>query len=117
LAIKHEQYGALYDYLKHLGTLSTGSILLITGFLEKLFKQPEWKVLVGVSLVGFMLTVVFSVIVHSITVAEHGLFYDEDSKNIPTWVGWLSLVILGLLWLSFLTAIVSFTVFSLKNLY
>ena len=31
------------DYLKHLTTLSTGSILLIATFLEKLFSQPRWK--------------------------------------------------------------------------
>ena len=32
----------MYEYWKHLSTLSTGSIILLAAFLEKLFIQPRW---------------------------------------------------------------------------
>ena len=113
---KSEQYTALYDYLKHLSTLSTGSILVITAFLEKLFTQPEWKISVGISLVGFLLTVVGVIIFHSITVIEQTL-YSEDESNIPDWLGMTGLISILISWFSFIVAIVSMTVFALKNLY
>ncbi len=41
------------DYLKLLTTLSTGAILIIVAFLDKVFKSPQWVVLIAVSLGGF----------------------------------------------------------------
>jgi hypothetical protein len=41
------------DFFKHLTTLDTGSILLLAAFLEKLFSNPHWKILVAVSFFGF----------------------------------------------------------------
>jgi hypothetical protein len=46
-----------YDFIKHLTTISAGSILLIIGFLEKLFPVPQWKLFVIISLVAFALTI------------------------------------------------------------
>ena len=46
----HEESWKLqYDIYKHLTTLSTGSILLLITFLEKLFARPIWKWLVIVA--------------------------------------------------------------------
>jgi len=33
-----------FDSMKHLTTLSTGSVLLLVTFLEKLFSSPRWRV-------------------------------------------------------------------------
>lgn len=59
---KHARNLASYQYeqefYKHLATLSTGSIVLIVTFLEKLFTKPEAKAFVGVSLVAFCLSIV-----------------------------------------------------------
>ena len=51
-----EQTKALIEYFKHLTTLSTGSIVLITTFLEKLFANPSWRLAVVISIAGFMLS-------------------------------------------------------------
>ncbi len=51
----------IFDALKHLTTLSTGSIVLMTTFIDKLFKQPEWNIFIGASYIGFSLTVILSV--------------------------------------------------------
>ena len=49
-----EVYKIEFEYLKHLTTISTGSILLIVAFLEKLFKHPESKYLIAISLCCFL---------------------------------------------------------------
>ena len=56
-----EYIKALLEYLKHLTTLSTGSIVLTTTFLEKLFQNPLWKTAVVVSLIGFMTSIISSI--------------------------------------------------------
>ena len=54
------------DYIKHLNTLSTGSILLLVTFLEKIFTNPHYKWLVIVSLICFLLSVIGGVILKTI---------------------------------------------------
>ena len=51
-----------YDYFKYLITLSTGSILIIIGILEKVFTCPQTlvKVLIMISITGFAVTIIFS---------------------------------------------------------
>jgi O-antigen/teichoic acid export membrane protein len=50
-----------FESMKHLTTLSTGSILLLVTFLEKLFSNPRWKALIAVTLVSFVVSIVCSV--------------------------------------------------------
>lgn len=54
-----------FEYLQYLTTLSTGSILLIATFWEKLSAKPAWKPAVALSLAGFMLTVLSSTFVYT----------------------------------------------------
>jgi hypothetical protein len=51
----------VYDSMKHLTTLNTGSILLLVTFLEKLFSNPRWNALIAVSLISFVASIVCSV--------------------------------------------------------
>jgi hypothetical protein len=44
-----ERYKSIAEYLRHITALSTGSIVLISTFLEKLFPQPQWKCLEVIS--------------------------------------------------------------------
>src|SRR5687768_7184045 len=67
-ASRLEFHKAFYDYLKHLSTLATGSIVLLAATLEKLFAQPRWKPLVMVSVAGFLVTIVASVLAYSLMV-------------------------------------------------
>ena len=46
-----------FEWCKHIATLSTGSILLMVSFLEKLSKQPEWKFLLPVALSAFIFAI------------------------------------------------------------
>ena len=51
---RQEGQKLLYDAFKHLTTLSTGSILILATFLEKFFREPEWKILIAFVFVGFI---------------------------------------------------------------
>jgi hypothetical protein len=51
----------VYDSYKHMTTLSTGSIVLLSTFLEKLFQKPDWRFLVIIAFLSFVISVVASV--------------------------------------------------------
>lgn len=100
-----------HDFLKHLTTLSTGSIVLTVGLLEKLFTSPEWKALVAVSVVAFAVSILSAILVKVQIISQiYGAMPPTDSKGIswfvmiPTMtafvafaVGVLSLVIFGVI--------------------
>jgi hypothetical protein len=109
---KTKQTEAYVEYLKHLTTLSTGSIVLIAAFLEKLFSKPVWKLTVAVSLIGFMVSVVSSVISYTIFIEFH-IEADEPS---PRWSDVIVLAAMLLTWVGFLVGILSLAIFALKNL-
>lgn len=48
-----------FDAIKHLTTLSTGSIVLLVAFLEKIFREEQhWRILIGAALICFILSIV-----------------------------------------------------------
>lgn len=105
------------DFLKHLTTLSTGSILLIGTFLEKLFARPAWKAAVIVALSGFLVSVIGSVLSFSALVVWSPN-WDDDAKdhwgNRPE--GTIAGIGIWIAWIGFLAGIVSLTLFTVKNL-
>lgn len=107
-----EAYTTLFDYLKHITTLCTGSILLMVAFLEKLFTTPEWKACVAVSLISFVLSVVCSLI-GQVAVIE----MIDDRKTVASWAHPLFWRMIIGVWISFVVGLVSLLVFALKNLY
>ena len=104
---------ALIEYWKHLTTLSTGSIILITTFLEKLFQNPLWKTAVIISLIGFMVSVLSSIIAYTIAVIFE---LPETREETPDWASTLGGLGLIFTWVGFLTGILSLAVFALRNL-
>lgn len=50
-----------FDLLKQVTTLSTGSAILVATLVDRLFHEPKGKVLVAVSLLGFLVALGFSV--------------------------------------------------------
>jgi hypothetical protein len=44
----------LHDTFKNITTLSTGSILLLVTFVERLFTNPQGKLLIGIAFAGFI---------------------------------------------------------------
>lgn len=111
-----EHFKSLFDYLKHLSTLATGSILLIATFLEKLFKEPLWSWCVGISVSALFLSLVASLVAYSITVLnfprnDHGkgsASMSELEKNL--FAGGIIIT-----WLSFLIGIGTMALFFLVN--
>jgi lipid-A-disaccharide synthase-like uncharacterized protein len=105
-----EYHKALLDYLKHITTLSTGSIILIATFLEKIFQKPMWKAAVVVSLIGFMVSTLFATIAYTI-----GLIFEFPKQETPGNLAALGMLSLILTWLGFLVGILSLAIFALRN--
>ncbi len=53
-----EAQKVIFDYIKHITTLDTGAIVLLTALLEKFFKTPEWKILITLTFSGFILSII-----------------------------------------------------------
>ncbi len=102
------------DFLKHLSTLNTGSILIIVTFLENLFKHPEWKFLVGISLVAFIVSILGCVTAHLASVAD---IDSQFSKKNHKGVFFLQTITLLMSYGGFLVGLIFLTVFGLKNLF
>jgi hypothetical protein len=102
-----EYHKAFCEYLRFLITLSTGSLVLLTTFLER-FTQPEWKVSVGIALGGFATSVVTAVVAYTVAVLHLG----KDMGNSAILFG----LGLFLTWICFLIGIVSLAGFALVNL-
>ena len=106
-----EAYTSLLDYLKHISSLSTGSILLIVAFLEKLFVHPEWRIFIGISLVSFLLTIIATVAAQAFVVEQ--IDFEKASEKVKRYTG----IVIICMWAFFLIGLTSLIVFALKNLY
>lgn len=102
----------LFDYLKHMTTLSTGSILLQLAFLEKVFSQPRWKGLVAISLVSFSASIIGAVVVHTTLMGTHidSAKWERTEKRVVAFA-------LLSVWLGFLAGVVTLVIFALRNLF
>lgn len=108
-----EVYKIEFDYLKHLTTVSTGAILLIVAFLEKIFLQPTYKPAVSVSLVCFLVTIILCAI------AQASIIEKASEKKDLSWrnkVQNLTVSLFLLALCSFVVGMVSLVIFGLKNL-
>jgi hypothetical protein len=102
----------LYDAFKHLTTLSTGSVLLLATFLEKFFKEPEWKALIAVTFLGFIASIVSAFV--TMLALSDSVFNQEVKTETGSRIGaagfCFSLI-------TFIIGIVSLVAFVLKNFY
>lgn len=101
------------DYIKQITTLSTGSILLLTAFLEKLFSRPAWKLAVVVAFVGFLSSVVGAILAHTMLVESKQFFVSENVP--PTSTGRLFLTSLVVMWGGFLIGMTALGIFAVRN--
>ena len=60
--LKFESHKLLFELMKHVTTLATGSSLLVTAVVEKMFPEPESIWLVVVSLFGFLAALLCSLV-------------------------------------------------------
>ena len=100
------------DYLKHLTTLATGSIVLISTFIEKFAPHPRWRLAVVLSLLGFLVA-----IIGALAAMTDLVFYAARSDGSRwTWLVVMGRVGLIVAWTGFCVGITSLTLFTLKNL-
>jgi hypothetical protein len=105
--LRLEAINSTIDYLKHLTALSTGSLVLIAIFWEKLSTKPVWKNAIAVSIGGFMLCILSSVFFH--TYAIYAITRPSMDRG---YTGYL----LHSTWFGFLAGISGLVIFALKNI-
>jgi hypothetical protein len=98
-----------YDVFKHLTTLSTGSILILATFLESFFTDPQWKALIVVSLVSFIVCIVSAVLMMFFQ-AGAVLVLKEQTNRVEKTSFFVTMA-------SFLLGIISFVAFAVVNFY
>ena len=69
--IEQRHIDRLIDYLKQFITLSTGSIILQTAFLEKIFPHPKWKGLIAASLISLTACLISAVGIYTALLTGH----------------------------------------------
>lgn len=108
-----EQLKFWAEYHKHLTTISAGSIVVIGTFLEKIFPKPHFKITVIVALVGFLATILASVMAMTGLALSNGKSGTKQPIN-------LEIVLFAggtmLSWLSFTIALIALTIFAIRNL-
>lgn len=109
-----EVYKIEFDYLKHLSTICTGSILLIVAFLEKLFAQPKWKPAVAIALCSFVLSISLCVISQ---IAVIDKISEKNSVNIRNRVQKWTIDLLVSAAFMYIIGIISLVLFGLINLF
>jgi len=97
---QREKHKAMSEYLRFLTTLSTGSLVLLTSFLEKIASQPELGASIRNAFTGFTGCVVACVVAYSIMTLNFG-------SNISGLKGTVIGIAVYIAWISFLFAIVA----------
>lgn len=109
---RQEGQKLLYDSVKHLTTLSTGSILILIALLEKVFIAPKWPYLIAVSFLCLTLSMLGSVI--TMIILSNSIFYFREDLELGSKEGALVFYLsLG----AFIIGIVSIVFFAWKNFY
>ena len=109
-----EIYKLEFEYLKHLTTISTGSILLLVAFLDKIFTRPECKSAIAISLISFLLSIILCAI------SQATIIEKASEKDNLTWRNKIQNLTVGLFLFalfSYVIGVISLVVFGLKNLF
>lgn len=107
-----EKAAAWSDYLKHLTTLSTGAIVLISVFVEKFAPHPHYRAAVIASLLGFLAAILGSLAVMTALM----IATDIGAGNAPQWAAKMAIYGMYVAWAGFAIGISSLTLFTLENL-
>jgi hypothetical protein len=87
--------------------------LLLAAFLEKIFREPSWKVLVVFSLGGFMLSVVASIVAHTYALFD----FPVDGPPLQRKKAVVGSFALLIAWMGFILGVFCLTIFTIKNLF
>ena len=97
-----------YDLFKHVTTLSTGTIVVLATFIEKIFKSPVWLPLVVVTFAGLIVSVA-SALLAMFLMGKH--IREPISDKEADWGGKFVLLCLC----SFFVALACLTAFTIRN--
>jgi hypothetical protein len=108
-----KQINHLIAYIKHITTLSTGSVVILATFTKDVFPNHSWGSLMVTAIAGFMLSILASTVLYTFTITFEGPVH-LDSKN-PVWAENLAASSLILTWLGFLVGILALGTFAIIN--
>jgi hypothetical protein len=98
------------EYIKHLNTLSTGAIVLLATFLEKLFQQPRQKYLAIWAIIGFLVSVITAVVAYTFEVVFREATLEKRVVRV------IDGAITAAMWLGFLAGVSALGAFAIVNL-
>ncbi|EJG1207096.1 TPA: hypothetical protein ACPVXI_000036 [Vibrio parahaemolyticus] len=105
-----EQQKVTLDYIKHVTTLCTGSVVTLALLLEKFFSEPKFSYLILLSFGGFLLSILF------LTLAAFGVLRSiKTPQYVTKGIVNFTAVTFVLGGISFLVALSSFGMFSVLN--
>lgn len=99
-----------YDLFKHITTLSTGTLLILITFLERLFQNPTWKFLVSISFTSLVFVIVLSLVLMFLIAGGIGEFGELQEREYKI-NRWIFIFTIGF----FVVGIISFVAFALVN--
>lgn len=109
-----------FDWMKHMSTLSLGSILAISGFFKALFPEPEqiWLIFVALAsligtVAGTLLAMLYAIILR--VPPEVVVYETQDASDTRIFMRKAYTVLLTFAVLSFLIGVGAFAVFTLAN--
>jgi hypothetical protein len=93
---KLETYKLVFDLMKHLTTLSSGSILILIALIEKIFRTTPSTPLLAFSFGGFCFSIIFAIVAMMLLAftAADGML-TEGEKNVFAISATLSAVFFG----------------------
>jgi hypothetical protein len=106
-------YGYEQDLYKHIATSSTGAIVILSAFLERIATNPHWRQLVAVSLVAFAVSLLGVVWMQLLSVLHVSRHPDEEPSKLVVF-GRTTLLVCG--FGGFVVGIAALTLFGIKNL-
>src|SRR5688500_15578994 len=93
-----EKHKAVNEYLRFMTTLSTGSLVLLASFLERITSQPALGIWIRNAFTGFTICVVACVVAYSLTILNFG-------SNIAGSKGTVIGIAVYIAWIGFMFAI------------
>jgi diacylglycerol kinase len=112
LELRAEGNKLLHDTMKQLITISSGSILLMLTFWEKVFKQHLWKASVAIAFVGFLNIIAAVIMMRTISLKMGAGYQEKAAKKFQKTEDWAFPMAAG----AFLVAILALVVFVIRNL-
>lgn len=108
-----EYHQVTYTYFRHLSSLSTGAIIVLAAFMEKVFANPVGKSQLATAIGCFLITVVASVLNYTLAIRY---FPIDEFKSRSAGVVIAMFTGLFFSWGGFLFGMIFVTIFMIRNI-